>query len=355
MLGIPELSPLVRTSFDAADGTNLVDHTGEMGSATQWTMHPSSGAGNEGGCKISSGRIYGAINGWMGLLSWRPPKPDYRVFGVFYVASVVNNASITARHDETANTFYDLVFDQTTAGWLLRKRVAGTFTTLDTRVTSMVAGSVKLAWLEVSGSSIRGFVEGVEVVRATDSAITGAGRAGVRFLGTNTSTTGIHLADFATELEPRPRIWIPAGTAAGPTTHFGAASLALNFNVAAAGQRTRLGAVVLPLSFNIFTQAAGVVTHFGASATGLTFAFATQGRRTALGSTLVPLVFVATTAGKRTRFGVVALPLELAIRVAAAGFNVPGSVVITDLSSGASASSTDVSSDASVSVTDTTA
>lgn len=83
--------------------------------------------------------------------------------------------------------------------WRLYKYVAGAYTGLAT-YTQNIGTTATTVKLEMIGSAIKLYVNGVERCSATDSSITAAGYAGVMFGAASSPTTNaIYLDDFTTD------------------------------------------------------------------------------------------------------------------------------------------------------------
>lgn len=79
------------------------------------------------------------------------------------------------------NTFYFAMYQSSTDTWRLTKFVSGTATLLGAVAAGAVAGTSRRLSLRMLGSSLSVLVDGVVVITATDTSITSAGAAGVRF------------------------------------------------------------------------------------------------------------------------------------------------------------------------------
>lgn len=171
----------VRDTFSGeAAGTNLNAHTGELGAT--WAKNPFV----NGDIRISSAaRIYHAtgIDGSFYNASGTTGA-DYRVIATLHRLSTLPTgiADVLARVSATTDTRYGARYSAVTPGpgWSLYKVVRGTAAGLGVASGETLAvGDSRQVVLEVSGTSVRLYVDGVERVGATDSAITLAGRAGV--------------------------------------------------------------------------------------------------------------------------------------------------------------------------------
>jgi hypothetical protein len=187
----------VTDTFTDANGTDIVSHTGETGAS--WTKHTNSDY-NSGAGAIQDNRLYNTGGNVVFYASGVPSSPDYDVQANVHVVTVVSGrtAGVAGRISNTsANTMYQARY--TDAGtFTLTKIVTGSQTTLGTYdPTDLTPGQSATIKLSMVGSTIKMFVDGVERVSVTDTAITAAGRAGVRLVGAGSSTTAFHLDTFS--------------------------------------------------------------------------------------------------------------------------------------------------------------
>jgi hypothetical protein len=187
----------VTDSFTESSDTTLASHTGSVGAT--WTKHPAAAYTSTATVDAATDRVYPlAITAY--YASGVPPSADYYVQADFYAASIISvNAAIVGRMDTTADTMYLVRLNNGTV-WELRKIVAGSATTLGSDSTAgnlPTVGNSKTVKLVMTGSTITVFVSGVSVISVTDTDITSAGKAGLRFSGTATSTTGFHIDNFS--------------------------------------------------------------------------------------------------------------------------------------------------------------
>jgi hypothetical protein len=172
---------------------DLPERTGALGAT--WTYHPLFAPrwyiyGNRVHCGVA-GPVYA---------SGVPASADYTVEATVRVYTTVTspsnlNLGIAGRMSTSADTYYALYYQ---AGeTVLIKRVAGVTTSLGVWTSTLTGGGTDYTFtLEMIGTAIKGYVNGVERVSATDSAITAAGRAGLRSVGINDAATGNHIDDF---------------------------------------------------------------------------------------------------------------------------------------------------------------
>ncbi len=129
-----------------------------------------------------------------------PATADYsvEVDVVYFSTSPTQYVGPAGRIDTSANTMYHFRYSQADSTWYLYRISAGTLNILGTYAQSFTSGT-RRAKLQMIGTAIKGFVDGVERVSATDSNITAAGKAGLRLATTATGTgnsQGLHVDNF---------------------------------------------------------------------------------------------------------------------------------------------------------------
>lgn len=181
-------------TFTASNWKDLHLRTGELGAT--WTRHPTTASSR---WYIFGNRVHCGVAGNM-YASGVPASADYTVESDLIVYTTVTspanlNLGIAGRMSTSADTYYAMYYQ---AGELvLMKRVAGVTTSLDVWTSTLTGGGTVYSWaLEMIGDQIKGYVNDVERVSATDSSITAVGRAGVRSIGINDAGTGNHLDNF---------------------------------------------------------------------------------------------------------------------------------------------------------------
>lgn len=192
---VNQAGDFVRDVFTDTDNVLLQSHTGSQGAT--WTRHPS----YAGDAQISNANRLHASSGTTALYyaSGSPLTADYNVAGFLRKRSATSGAAgIVGRASTSVDTHYLARYDDNVDEWRLYKYVTGTPTQLGSGFAQALTTDQDY-WvrLEMRGTSIKVYVDGVERVAVTDSSITAAGKAGVRFDGgAGTDTTGIHLDDF---------------------------------------------------------------------------------------------------------------------------------------------------------------
>jgi hypothetical protein len=183
---------------EASSDTTLASHTGAVGAT--WTSH------GDTATYTSTAVVNAAIDRLYGLgtaayyPSGNPASADYYAQADFHVTDLASvNAAICVRMNISANTMYLLRLNNATT-WELRKIVAGVATTLASSTSNVPSvGNARTIRLIISGTTLTVLNNGVQDnnLNATDSAISAAGKPGVRFSGAMTQTTGIHLKNFS--------------------------------------------------------------------------------------------------------------------------------------------------------------
>lgn len=125
--------------------------------------------------------------------------------------------------------------------WQLRRHVDGVATALGSYAQTLTPGQTYRLSLEMNGSTIRLLVDGVQRISVTDTAISAAGRGGVRFGQANstpqpTDTSGLHLDNFRIT-----SLTSAAADANGPHTGTYSSGVRLNQPGALSGDADRAG------------------------------------------------------------------------------------------------------------------
>lgn len=186
-------APLVVASdaFTDANTTTLETHTATGGGT--WAHHPSSAAGS---ATIDNNRVHNSNDTALHLYyhSWAPASPDYDVSCDIIQKSDTNltDVGVCARLDTVATTHYLARYNNAQDVWQAYKLVAGAATQLgsDISQTLTIDQSYRLT-LSLRGASLRVSVDGAVILSAIDSAITAAGRMGLRFGNASAAATGI--------------------------------------------------------------------------------------------------------------------------------------------------------------------
>lgn len=195
-------SDFVTDTFTEAGAStqDLNTHTGELGAT--WTHHPHANYTSTTILDQTLDEIYTTQGTTAYFASGTPPSADYCAEGVIVVYSLASaNASVAVRMDTTADTMYIFRLNSGTS-WDVRKIVAGTATTLPAATTDTTnlpgVGESRTMKLCVVGTTLSAYVDGVQLstLGGTDSAISAAGKAGIRYSGIVSSSTGYHFSSF---------------------------------------------------------------------------------------------------------------------------------------------------------------
>jgi hypothetical protein len=133
-----------------------------------------------------------------------PPSANYSVEADFTVAttSAGNLISLAGRIDTGSENYYYLSYNANDPGWNLWKVVNGVAQAVPGGTVyynmSLAAGSTTRVRLEMNGSAISGWINGVRRVWGTDASVTGVGRAGIHAWGAanHSDTSGIFIDNF---------------------------------------------------------------------------------------------------------------------------------------------------------------
>lgn len=190
----PSASLSVTDSFTDTDGVAITAHTPDTGGT--WSLHPSSVSG--AAAIIATNRIRANHSGDnIFYHSNDPATPDYIVEADLRVLTLVagNLVGVHGRCSTSVKTNYFFGYS-TDSAWHLFKNVSGSFTDLGSFSQVLSTSTTYHIKLEMLGSTINGYVDGVLRITATDSAITAAGKCGIWMQGAITNSTGIHLDNF---------------------------------------------------------------------------------------------------------------------------------------------------------------
>jgi hypothetical protein len=184
-------------TFQGAAGASLTSRSGELNAS--WSSLPNN---STTAILTSSNRLRRSGTSIAAYYaSAIPASANYSVEADVYVASLLSNDQIgvTGRSSTGSETFYMARYSVQNAQWDLIRVVNGSFTTLGYYDQTLAVGTAYRVRLEMSGTTIRLYVGGVQRVSATDSSISQTGRGGLR-LGSSTSSqtdsTGLQLNNW---------------------------------------------------------------------------------------------------------------------------------------------------------------
>jgi hypothetical protein len=191
----------VNDSFTEASDTNLTSHNPELGGP--WIDHTDPAYTDSISILASDDRVYKSSGASAGMYynDATPSSADYCCECVMRVVSVITaNAAIAWRVDTASNTMLIFQINNGT-GWRMRKVLPAGQTTIgseDTTTNIPSVGQTRTMKACSVGNVHTAYIEGVQLgsVGGTDSSITAAGKVGVRFSGSFTSTTGYHIESF---------------------------------------------------------------------------------------------------------------------------------------------------------------
>lgn len=182
-------------SLTDANGTLLSAHVGELNAA--WTKHPNAGSGTFD-IRANRTRPVGTGLPQLYYASGVPASADYDVDGVISLLTDTGTGpAIMGRLATNDDTGYGVRWISAATDIIqLFKVVAGAITQLQTFNFPFAAGDVAVK-LEMRGTAIKVYVNGVERISVVDNAIAAAGRVGVRAAGAMGTATGSHIASIS--------------------------------------------------------------------------------------------------------------------------------------------------------------
>lgn len=188
------MAQFASATFTGTDATELTAHD------AAWTRRPTSATNSQ----LVGNRLRASgVNPSEYYHSGTPASADYTVEADIYVASLVAgvSAGVFGRGSTDGNNSYSANYHVGT-GWRLYKQVGGTFTLLTSVAATLTALSTYRLKLSMIGTAIKVFADGVQVLSVTDSAVSAAGKAGIRIYD-NASTPGdaknFHLDNFSAD------------------------------------------------------------------------------------------------------------------------------------------------------------
>lgn len=184
-------------TFTGTSGTELATYS------ASWTKHTSY-ANTAAISDANRVRSVTATTSTAYYHSGSPATADYSVSADLFFKETnggLGHSGTIGRVDTAANTFYMARYSgDASDGWQLYKAVAGVFTQLGSTsaeaITDETSHNIKL---EMVGTAIKLYKDGsgTATISATDSAISAAGKAGIRITSSDTNTTGIHIDNFS--------------------------------------------------------------------------------------------------------------------------------------------------------------
>lgn len=172
-----ELSTFFEDTFTDANGTLLTDHTSDSGHT--WTMGTlAQFPGYDGTIEIQSNKADPGAGNPIGYTNATPASADYSVTMTLTGTSYTCGPAL--RVDASAGDAYFVYWEDGGAlRWTLNKFDGSTETVLDNTYTGDDPAGGKVVKLEAIGSSIKVYLDGVERISVTDSAVSAAGTPGI--------------------------------------------------------------------------------------------------------------------------------------------------------------------------------
>lgn len=199
----PPTPNFVNDTFTGASGTLLSAHTGETGA--MWTKHSS----YPGNSYISSANRMSGGGDSLYYASGVPATADYDVQAdLVSMQQAASTTGVAGRVSTTGDSSYRVIFSVPSGKYHLQVVNAGVVTQLQEIGPwqwggNFTDGSTHTIKLQMRGSSIKVFIDGVERMSATDSTVTAAGRVGIYTRSYSmTDTWGIHIDNFTATNAP---------------------------------------------------------------------------------------------------------------------------------------------------------
>lgn len=174
---VSDPAAFVNDTMTGVDTTLLSAHTGETGAT--WTKHTS----YTGTMQLASNRLRCTDTTLSAYYaSGSPVSVDYTVSANFYCvdSTAASVMAIAARVNTAANTMYVARYNNDGVGWAIFKIVAGASTLIGNTNATLTNGQTYALVFKVVGTSLTFTVDGVTKASGTDSAISAAGKVGVR-------------------------------------------------------------------------------------------------------------------------------------------------------------------------------
>jgi hypothetical protein len=180
-------------TFSGTTGTAITSLTPATGGA--WSVQSGFSPASPNAIDTAGTALYSPTSSGSYQNAATPPSANYYVEAVMTMLSSVSadNVSITGRADTASNTLYFAGYSVTAGGWRLFKVVAGTATQLGTTQTDAWSSGSRTVRLTMTGTTIALAVGGSTLISVTDTAISAAGKAGVRYGLAQGPSSGIHI------------------------------------------------------------------------------------------------------------------------------------------------------------------
>lgn len=188
--------------FTDTAGTTLPAHTPSGGGS--WTRVPIGAYSGVDAVVSNANRARISQQGTTAYYhSGAPASADYDVTAdcAIVAGSSVAGGQAIGRQSTTDGSAYAFGASNSTTAWqLFRIGTSGGTAGLGSFSDTMTDGTTRAIKLEMRGTTLKGYVDGSAVVTVTNSTVTAAGKAGVRFSSNNTAgsdSTFYHLDNFA--------------------------------------------------------------------------------------------------------------------------------------------------------------
>ncbi len=257
-------------TFTDADNTLLQDHVADTGQT--WAKGSSSATN----AKITSNAVISSSNSVVGIYtnSFVPTTADYSVTITLHaLATFTQPATVCARMNAAGNTRYEFYL-YTDGNVYLTKWVSGSGTDLASAAYSFSADADFT--IEVIGTTINGYVDGVLKCTAVDSGISAKGSPGLFTQSTNVAITYWSVTNAAGPIPTsitEPTVATTGVTATGTLNPNGASISATDFTkVILGGQATACSAITaLTVGNSTSPGVAYTLTLSGLVVPGITF------------------------------------------------------------------------------------
>jgi len=214
-------------SFTGTSGSDLAGHNADLGGT--WVHQAGSAEAVIDGGRIRRNLTTFEVSGYtIDYVNATPTSADYSVEADLDVMSNLasDTIGVIGRLNTTTTSFYLARWEQalvgTTGVWRLVRYSGGTATSLAVTASQAqpVVGETYRLKLEMVGSALALYVNGVLKVSASDATITAAGKAGVMdgadiTSGGKTTATGLQIDDFQVTPSTYPRAVDSRGTNTG--------------------------------------------------------------------------------------------------------------------------------------------
>ena len=207
-LGEASASLTSSDSFTGTTGTALSSHTGELGAT--WVQ-----ASGLAPAQIDANRIHrsGLAGDTVDYVTATPPSANYSVEADLLVKSNLagDDTGVIGRRNSSNSNFYLARWDQASGHWQLAKFNGLTVGVLaSSGAATLTVGETYRVKLEMIGTTLNLYVNGILTVTTTDSSLTTAGNAGIMdgdgaLSASKSSTTGLHIDNFQVTPSGYPR------------------------------------------------------------------------------------------------------------------------------------------------------